>query len=545
MTTNEELHEVHPPEEGEPEVQAPPTKPPKRVGGEQKKKLSPALDDAKPIPNAADKFAVPAHPMLRWEWFDERWHLTRTYGSRSWGDAVAALGTEYRLNLRGRSVEVRVAVVKHPTGVWTSEGLSGVLQQKVSGEWCAVSDIFERELRERHGEFFRFFLKGKAGIPDGYVSHSMNAPQWLDQRLLHLGSHQFDAMAEYLSGLPVWDGVDRLSPLLHDTVGAKEDDVVARWVMHGLLTGVIARTRRPGHPHDWMPVLVGDQGIGKSLLLQTLVLPGMHREFEMTSDHKLVIERSAGAVILEWAELKSARNTSLESLKDCLSRSKDVARLAYDRNTTEQQRMWVFAATANNPGRLGVLPPDDEHRRFLVVQCSDKGALKSGVVGFVEKIRDQLWAQALHECTTFKPNEGQRLVNLPPQDVRQAGHRASGSAIKVSHWIEGRSHLLKDAAVLGPTQSKDPGVNAWRATTIVERLHSRDSSGRERDVPALAPQAENYAVQQIADKLRQAGWVQKQTRQHNLGLSAIVRLWVAPFGWFDDDSWLDDEEQGE
>ena len=306
-------------------------------------------------------------------------------------------------------------------------------------------------------------------------------------------------------------------------------NVIARWVMHGLLIGAIARTYRPGHPHDWLPVLVGKQGIGKSLLLQTLVLDGMHREFEMTSEQKQVIERAAGAVICEWSELKSARNTSLESLKDCLSRSKDVARLAYERNTTEQQRMWVFAATANNPGQLGVLPPDDEHRRFLVVQCSSDGALKNGVVGFVEKMRDQLWAQALREYKEFKPEPsgGQRLPNLPPQYVRDAAHSASGSAVRVSHWIQSKAHLLHNPTLLGASQAGQ-GLEAWSAARIVARLHDHDSEGHERIVSALAPQAENYAIQQVADMLRKEGWVQKQTRLNTLG--GRVRLWFPPSG---------------
>ena len=537
MTSYEE---VHPPEDGEQKVQAP--APPKRRGNERKK-LTPALDDALPIPNKPDSYAVPSHTGLRWVWWAERWYLVRLYGNRSWGDAVGALGAEYRLNLRGRSVEVRVTAVQRSKRKWVAEGLSAILQQKANAEWCAVTDIFERELRERHGEFYQRFSKGKRGAPDGYVPHSMTGSEWTDQRLLHLGTHQFDAMAEYLKTLPDWDGVDRLTTLLHDTVGAEEKDVVAQWVMHGLLIGAIARTYRPGHPHDWLPVLVGQQGIGKSLLLQTLVLEGMHREFEMTSEQKQVIERAAGAVICEWSELKSARNTSLESLKDCLSRSKDVARLAYDRNTTEQQRMWVFAATANNPGQLGVLPPDDEHRRFLVVQCSPNGALKSEVVGFVEKMRDQLWAQALHEYKEFKPEPGvgQWLPNLPPQYVREAAHSASGSAIRVSHWIQSKAHLLRNAELLGASQSSQAGVRAWTLARIVARLHDHDSEGAQRDVPALAPQAENYAIQQVADMLRKEGWVQKQTRLTTSG--DRLMLWIPPSGWFLDDSWMDDEKE--
>ena len=205
MTSYEE---VHPPEDGERKVQAP--EPPKRRGDE-KKKLTPALDAALPVPNKPDRYAVPAHKTLRWVWFGEQWRLERLYGNRSWGDAVGALGAEYRKNLRGGNVEVKVSVIPQAKGKWIAEGLSAVLQQKAADEWCAVTDIFERELRERHGEFYQRFSKGMRGAPDGYIPHSMTGAEWLDQRLLHLGTHQYDAMAEYLKRLPEWDGVDRLT----------------------------------------------------------------------------------------------------------------------------------------------------------------------------------------------------------------------------------------------------------------------------------------------------------------------------------------------
>lgn len=530
MTSYEEVHQQ---EDGTRKVQV---DPPKRQGA-QAKKLAPEVDDSRPIANVEDRRAIPGCEGVAWTLDGDRWRLTRRYGNRSWGDAIALLGSECRLNLRGRNIEVRIPEHQQNGGKWVAEGLTDTLQQKSPNEWHPVSDVFERELRERHAEFFYVLKKSKPG-ESAYVPHSLSAAEWQDQRLLHLASNQYDAMAEYLRDLPKWDGEDRLTSLLHDTIGAKQDDVVAQWVMRGLLIGAVARANRPGHPHDWLPVLIGKQGIGKSLLLQSLVPDGgLHREFEMTTEHKHVLERSAGAVICEWSELKSSRNTSLESVKDCISRSKDIARLAYDRNTTVLQRMWVFAATANDPGRLGVLPPDDEHRRFLVVQCGVEEALRSGVASYVGKVRDQLWAQALHEYKAFVPSESQRLPNLPSEATRQAAHLASGASIRVSHWIEGKSHMLKNRALLRDTQAGP--VEAWSAERIVEVLHEHNSDGLHLDVPALAPQALNYAIQQVADMLRKSGWERRQFRTQ----AGRMRLWVPPAGWFGDDSWMDDEKE--
>ncbi|MCY4242420.1 MAG: hypothetical protein OXD36_11820 [Rhodobacter sp.] len=54
------------------------------------------------------------------------------------------------------------------------------------------------------------------------------------------------------------------------------DPKLARWASRATVMGAIKRARRPGTKLDEMPVLIGDQGIGKSTATAHL-LPAEHR----------------------------------------------------------------------------------------------------------------------------------------------------------------------------------------------------------------------------------------------------------------------------
>ena len=90
-------------------------------------------------------------------------------------------------------------------------------------------------------------------------------------------SHVFDAVGnasrsniihpvkDYLAGLE-WDGVERLDTLLCDYLGA-EDTPYTRAVTRKAFTAAVARVMRPGCKFDYILVLSGPQGRGKSTLI--------------------------------------------------------------------------------------------------------------------------------------------------------------------------------------------------------------------------------------------------------------------------------------
>ena len=91
----------------------------------------------------------------------------------------------------------------------------------------------------------------------------------LDAGLLIVSNdHKINDVREYLLGLS-WDNVKRLDTVFIDYLGA-EDNLYSRTVTRKSLTAAVARALEGGVKFDYMTILAGDQGIGKSTLLATL-----------------------------------------------------------------------------------------------------------------------------------------------------------------------------------------------------------------------------------------------------------------------------------
>jgi putative DNA primase/helicase len=77
-----------------------------------------------------------------------------------------------------------------------------------------------------------------------------------------------EAIREYLQGL-LWDGISRVGSLLVDYLGA-EDSAYVRAVTRKAPAAAVARVFIPGIKFDYMIVMVGKQGLGKSHIISLL-----------------------------------------------------------------------------------------------------------------------------------------------------------------------------------------------------------------------------------------------------------------------------------
>jgi putative DNA primase/helicase len=90
------------------------------------------------------------------------------------------------------------------------------------------------------------------------------SPAKIKDALLTAASERvFHPIKDYLDGLPVWDGTERVDRLLIDYFGA-EDNPYTRAIMRKTLVAAVARIYEPGIKFDYILVLNGPQGIGKS-----------------------------------------------------------------------------------------------------------------------------------------------------------------------------------------------------------------------------------------------------------------------------------------
>ena len=218
--------------------------------------------------------------------------------------------------------------------------------------------------------------------------------------------HAIDFFEMWLDGLPVWDGQSRLDEIFITVMGAADTPLV-RAAARIVYIGAVARTLQLNDldsKHDETPVLVGEQGTGKS----TFVQHALPRELRMmyyagslpldgSAQEKL--EAIGAAVLVEMGDLSGLNKADINKTKAWLSQTSDTYRRPYDVSTTTTARRWVAVGTVN-PSSNGFLPSDPTgNRRWLPVDVSPPGTMQD-VVKWWDENREQLWAEALHRYKT-------------------------------------------------------------------------------------------------------------------------------------------------
>lgn len=211
----------------------------------------------------------------------------------------------------------------------------------------------------------------------------------LDAFSLACHKHSYNAVKDYLTSLPTWDGVPRLETLLIDYLGA-EDNVYTRAVARKSLAAAVARVMLPGVKYDTMPILAGPQGIGKSTLLR--MLGGRWFSDSLaTFEGKEACEMLQGVWINEVGELNGLNRAETNAVKQFLSKVEDIFREPYGRRTGIYPRRCVFFGTTNESE---FLKDKTGNRRFWPVDCGVNAPTKSVFRDLPEAV-PQIWAEAL------------------------------------------------------------------------------------------------------------------------------------------------------
>jgi len=214
-------------------------------------------------------------------------------------------------------------------------------------------------------------------------------------------SHEraFHPIRDYLNGLE-WDGIPRVDTLLVDYLSA-DDTPYVRAVIRKTLTAAVARVMRPGCKFDYMLVLVGPQGIGKSTLFERLGGKWFNDSLSMNdSKDKTAAEKLQGYWIMEISELAGIRKAEIEAVKSFLSRQKDIFRPAYGRRTVEHPRQCIVVGSTN--ADTGFLRDSTGNRRFWPVTVK-AGLRKMAPWDLDQTTIDQIWAEALEIWKAGEP----------------------------------------------------------------------------------------------------------------------------------------------
>ena len=214
-------------------------------------------------------------------------------------------------------------------------------------------------------------------------------------------TNKFNPITDWLEALPQWDGKQRVSTLLSDFLGADQDQYTSE-VIHVFMQGAINRAYTPGCKFDYMPVLVGEQGSGKSMFLRRLAVNDVWFDDNLnTVEGTQAVERLRGKWILELAELLAVKKQKeVEGIKAFVTTQVDSYREPYARRTTDRPRACVFAATTND---YNFLTDRTGNRRFLPVAVHKERATKDLFAPGIREYFEQCWAEALYIYKTQHP----------------------------------------------------------------------------------------------------------------------------------------------
>ena len=196
-------------------------------------------------------------------------------------------------------------------------------------------------------------------------------------------------VASYLKSLE-WDGEKRLDRLYIDYLGAEDCEFI-RVIARKALVAAVARAMSERVKFDYMTVVCGIQGIGKSTLFRRLGrewFTDSIKSFEGKEAEELI----QGKWIVEIAELQGFNRVDVNRIKQFLSKEDDQYREAYGRNVKNQIRRSVFFGTTNDHEYLH---DPTGNRRFWPVDARMGHIRKKVFRDLTDAEVDQIWAEAV------------------------------------------------------------------------------------------------------------------------------------------------------
>lgn len=208
------------------------------------------------------------------------------------------------------------------------------------------------------------------------------------------GSHQqsVNPLVEHLSKLK-WDGKKRADTLLIDALGAA-DTAFTREVTRLFLRGAYHRAKTPGCKFDFVLMLKGKQGIGKSWIVRKLAMRERYLNDNLaTIDGDRALEKIRGCWFVELAELLATKKTrEVEAIKAFTTSMVDYYRAPYARLSERHPRTCVFVGTTNAEAFLA---DRTGNRRFLVVECGKKKPTVDMWADDFDRYIEQVWAEVV------------------------------------------------------------------------------------------------------------------------------------------------------
>lgn len=280
----------------------------------------------------------------------------------------------FRLDSKGRTsvlqhtANVMRLMEEHPAfpSIWRNEDTGKVML----GEAAAIPDLTEVELAN--------YLQYNLGFDKITHRHVYTCIQALAKR--NSRSPFLDRVRSY-----TWDRVPRLDTWLSRMWGVVDTEY-AREVASKWLISSCARLDKPGTKLDWMMIVVGEQGIGKTSM-PAILFSGLTTVLYGEHNHKDLHMLLHSALCTCFDELDSFGKRETSNLKAMITSNEDVFRPPYGASIEVFPRRFILYGCGN---RYEFLQHDPSgYRRYAVIEAKQKLDFKA-----LEAERDQLWAEA-------------------------------------------------------------------------------------------------------------------------------------------------------
>jgi len=265
--------------------------------------------------------------------------------------------------------------------------------------------------------------------------------------------------------------------------------------MQRMMIGAVARAYNPGCSMSWLPILVGAQGVGKSMFSRSLVPEKLFAEVStpletlMKEQYRLHV-----AWLLELPEIDHFfQSRNIENFKNLITTRCDEVRRPYASLPERLLRRFVMIGTTN---RNQFLVDSTGNRRFVPLEIGSNFLIPWKQIS---QERDSLWAsavQAYRAGESYEFNSGE--IAQIAEYIQEFGDP--------DPWMEKISHYV----------SLKEEVTAAEVLTKALDLDPRQQGRRE--------------ARRVADVLQTLGWRRLNTSRKDPVTNKVksVRLWIRP-----------------
>lgn len=328
----------------------------------------------------------------------------------------------------------------------------------------------------------RFYCAETVGIE--FPDHMVN------QTLMEIAdTNRFHPVRSWLKSL-VWDGKPRIDTWLKDHAGAEGPKEYLEAVSRKVLIAMVKRVFEPGCKFDYVVILEGLQGIGKSTLLRKLAGDDWFSDASLVIGDKDAVLTMQSKWLIELGELSSMRKAETDQLKAFITQTTDRIRAPYGKRVEEFPRQCIFVGSTNNEEYL---PDLTGNRRFWPVKCH--------AIAFdgISAVREQLFAEAVQFYQWGEP------LYLDDVGVETLARAEQAKREFTDEWLSTVADIVNgEMFPRGGFEIKD----------VAKRM---DQMGAHR--------MEQQTIQRIARCLKQLGCVSGRQRR---GSGVRLRLWQVP-----------------